>query len=296
MPSCRALVYLPDSPSRGTRIGRIDHDVTQALTGGLLQAARAAAAPTPSPDYSNTAHATPAPPGRVTDPAKNLGAGWKTSTDRAVTGAADTDGFEILTADSGQAYAWKTAAVLAEPRLPADSWMGNQCVIGHDHVAAVHAPRSFTNKPDMMQGGAFAAAVDLTTGKVTKLPFTASLASFDPSRNTATHQAAFTGFRDMNDAAHTRTRVITVNVSGKTTGTRTVMGELTSAVPVGDGTAGALGSHVFHLDHAGRVKNLADADSAPFGIRPAADGTIAFLDRKSDSTAHAKLFTGHGKP
>ncbi|MFF9405887.1 hypothetical protein ACF1B0_10180 [Streptomyces anandii] len=180
--------------------------------------------------------------------------------------------------------------------MPADSWIGNQCLMDRDHVAAVYAPRTFTNKPDLMQGGAFAAVVDLTTRKVTKLPFTASLASFDPSCNTNTHQAAFTGFRDMNDAASTRTRVITVNTAGKTTGTVAAKGEFTSAVPVQGGTVAALGNRLVHLDRSGRVNNLTDADSAPFDIRPAADGTIAFLDRKGDSTAQAKLFTGRGKP
>ncbi|MFJ8364613.1 hypothetical protein [Streptomyces sp. NPDC093984] len=63
------------------------------------------------------------------------------STDRAVTGAADTSGFKILTADSSQACVWKTAAELSEPGLPADTWIGNQCVMDRDHVAAVYAHR-----------------------------------------------------------------------------------------------------------------------------------------------------------
>ncbi|WP_202517150.1 hypothetical protein, partial [Streptomyces sp. SID685] len=115
-----------------------------------MQAVPAAAAPTSSTDHGNNAHATPPPPGRVKDPGKALGPGWRTSTDRAVTGAADTGGFKILSADSSQAYAWKTAAELSEPDLTADSWIGNQCVMDRDHVAAVYAPRTFTNKPDLM--------------------------------------------------------------------------------------------------------------------------------------------------
>ncbi|MFF7747956.1 hypothetical protein ACFZCP_01635 [Streptomyces sp. NPDC007971] len=265
-----------------------------AVTGALLQAAPASATPASRPSAHPT---TPPPsPGRVPDPGKKLGKGWQNSPDRAVTAAADADGLRILVADSSKAYAWKTVALLSEPGLPADSWIGNQCLMDRAHAAVVYAPRSFTNKPDLMQGGAFAAVVDLTTGKVKKLPFTASLAYFDPSCNTTTHQAAFTGFRDMNDPASTRTRVITVNVSGKTTGTAAAKGEITSAVPVKDGTVAALGSRLVHLGRSGTVTNLADADSAPFDIRPAADGQIAFVDRKDGSTAHAKLFTGRGRP
>ncbi|MEU4931069.1 SGNH/GDSL hydrolase family protein [Streptomyces yokosukanensis] len=264
--------------------------------GGLLQAAPATAAPSGPPPRPASGKPQSPPSGAVQDPDARLGKDWKTSQDRAVTGAADSGGFKILAADSEDAYTWRTVATLGEPGLPADSWIGNQCLMDRDHVAAVYAPRTFTNKPDLMQGGAFAAVVDLTTGKVTKLPFTASLASFDPSCNTTTHQAAFTGFRDMNDAASTRTRVITVNASGRTTGRLAARGEITGAVPVKDGTVAALGSRLVHLDRSGKVNNLADADSAPFDIRPTADGTIAFLDRKGDSTAHAKLFTGHDKP
>ncbi|MEU7059160.1 SGNH/GDSL hydrolase family protein [Streptomyces sp. NPDC046197] len=265
-----------------------------ALTGGLLQAAPAMAAP--NPKSSPGSSTPPVPPGQVQEPGKKLGKGWKDSPDRAVTAAADAEGLRILVADSSKAYAWKTAAVLSEPGMPADSWIGNQCLMDHAHAAVVYAPRTFTNKPDLMQGGAFTAIVDLTTGQVKKLPFTASLAYFDPSCNTATHKAAFTAFRDMNDPASTRTRVVTVDVFGRTTGSAAAKGEITSAVPVKDGTVAALGSRLVHLGPSGTVKNLVDADGAPFDIRPAADGKVAFLDHKGNSTAHARLFTGSGRP
>ncbi|MFE3526749.1 Tat pathway signal protein [Streptomyces sp. NPDC059161] len=264
------------------------------MTGGLLQAEPAIAAPNPSP--TATPAPPPAPASQVEDPGKKLGSDWKSSPDRAVTAAADADGLHILVADSSGAYAWKTAATLSEPGMPADSWIGNQCLMDHDHAAVVYAPRAFTNKPDLMQGGAFTAVVNLVSGQVTKLPFTASLAYFDPSCNSATHTAAFTAFRDMNDPAATRTRVVTVDTAGKTTGTAAAKGEITSAVPVKDGAVAALGSRLVHLDGSGSLKNLADADSVPFDIRPQADGKIAFVDRKDNSTATAKVFTGQGRP
>ncbi|MEV8529808.1 hypothetical protein AB0451_37870 [Streptomyces sp. NPDC052000] len=265
-----------------------------ALTGGLLQAEPAIAVPKPGPAASPAP--PPAPAGQVEDPGKKLGRDWKSSPDRAVTAAADADGLHILVADSSGAYAWKTAATLSEPGLPADSWIGNQCLMDHDHAAVVYAPRAFTNKPDLMQGGAFTAIVNLATGHVTKLPFSASLAYFDPSCNTTTHTAAFTAYRDMNDPASTRSRVVTVDTAGKTTDTAAAKGEITSAVPVKDGTVAGLGKHLVHLDRSGTVKNLADADSVPFDIRPTADGKVAFVDRSGDSTATAKLFAGASKP
>ncbi|GGU06010.1 hypothetical protein [Streptomyces coeruleorubidus] len=169
------------------------------------------------------------------DPGKRLGKSWKTSADRAVTTAADSGGFKVLVADSKDAYQWRTVATLAEPGMPADSWIGNSCVMDRDHAAVVYAPRTFTNKPDLMQCGAFTAVVDLKSGRVTKLPFTGSLAYFDPSCNPETRTAAFTAFRDH------KTRLVTVNTSGKTTTDTTVTGQVTSAVPTKDGLVAAHG-------------------------------------------------------
>ncbi|WP_051795863.1 SGNH/GDSL hydrolase family protein [Streptomyces sp. NRRL S-87] len=265
-----------------------------ALSGGLLQAVPAAAVPTSvaGPDP----RVPVAPPARVADPDRKLGKDWRTSSDRAVTAAADSDGLRILVADSGKAYAWKVAATLSEPGMPADSWIGNQCLMDHDHAAVVYAPRTFTNKPDLMQGGAFAAVVNLATGHVTKLPFTASLAYFDPSCNTTTRTAAFTSFRDMNDPHLTQTRVVTVNTSGRTLGRATARGELTSAVPVPGGVVAGRGRNLVHLAASGAVRSLAVAESTPFDIRPGADGRIAFADRKGTSTVQAKVLPGRGKP
>ncbi|MFY4721041.1 hypothetical protein [Streptomyces sp. LaBMicrA B280] len=263
-----------------------------ALTGTLIQTTTALAAP---PSKSEQSHGSPGPTGRIADPDKKLGTGWKTSKDRAVTAAADSTGLRILVADSGRAYAWKTVASLSEPGMPADSWIGNQCVIDHDHAAVVYAPRTFTNKPDLMQGGAFTAIVNLGTGQVTKLPFTASLAYFDPSCNPRTHTAAFTAFRDMNDPAATRTRVVTVNTAGKTLSEPTSKGEITSAVPVDDGAVGALGPHLIHLDRKGHVKDLLTAGGVPFDIHPVDDGKVAFVERDGSKRARARVWSKKGE-
>ncbi|WP_241678708.1 SGNH/GDSL hydrolase family protein [Streptomyces lasalocidi] len=205
-----------------------------------------------------------------------------------MTTAADIGGLKILAADSKDAYVWRTVATLAEPGLPADTWIGNACAMDRDHVAAVYAPRTFTNKPDLMQGGAFTALIDVKTEQVTKLPFTASLAYFAPSCNPQTHTAVFTAFRD------NHTRLVTVTKNGETTADDSVAGQVTSAVPVDDGVVAARGQHLIHLDLSGKERRLAGADSVPYQIRPTRDG-IAFLDH-IDDTAHARLWSERGKP
>lgn len=264
-----------------------------ALTGGLLQAVPAAAAPAlfagdvPPPATSV----------RVDSPGETLGKDWKTSKDRAVTGAADAKAFKILVADEAEAYEWKTVAALAEPGVPADSWIGNQCVMDDSHVAAVYAPRAFTNKPDLMQGGAFTAIVNTRTGEVTKLPFTATLAYFDPACNTTTHTAAFTQYRDMNDAAQVKTQVITVDTAGTAVAkTGELRGQVSSAAPVKDGVVAGLGRDLVRIDGKGKIRRLARGDSIPFDIRPMAGDRIGFVDRKDMKTAQAKVYGGRGEP
>ncbi|MFD0546244.1 hypothetical protein ACFQ1B_28580 [Streptomyces mexicanus] len=158
-----------------------------------------------------------------------LGKGWKSSADRAVTAVADSDGLHLLVADSKDGYAWRTAAVLSEPQLPADTWIGNQCVMDDHHAAVAYAPRTFTNKPDLMMGGGLTAIVNLDDGSVTKLPFTASLAYFDPTCNPVTHTAVFTALREA------RTRLVTVDTKGATVADTTAPGR--SPPPCRPGTA-----------------------------------------------------------
>ena len=256
---------------------------------GLVQAQSASAkSPTPQPARKTSDSTARSAKGAVKDPDTTLGRGWNTSADRAVTAAADSDGLHLVVGDSKNAYAWKTAAVLSEPQLPADTWIGNQCVIDDHHAAAVYAPRTFSNKPDLMMGGAFAAVVNLDDGSVTKLPFTASLAYFDPTCDPATHTAVFTALRDA------KTRLVTVNSKGATVADTTAKGEITSAVPTKDGVIAAAGNRLVHIDRKGRTTKLAATQHAPYNIHVVDDGTISYIDRTGNVNANVQTFT-HGK-
>lgn len=259
-----------------------------AAVAGLIQVQPAAATPTAPKPTPTSKPAPAAPKGAVKAPDTTLGKGWKTSADRAVTTAADSDGLHLLVADSKNAYAWKTVTVLSEPQLPADTWIGNSCVMDDHHAAVVYAPRTFTNKPDLMMGGAFTAIVNLDDGGVTKLPFTASLAYFDPTCNPATHTAAFTALRD------TETRLVTVSTKGHTVADTTAKGEITSAVPTGDGVIAAAGNRLVHVDRKGRTSELAATEHAPYGIRVTADGTVTYIDRTGDTGADVMTYA-HGR-
>jgi hypothetical protein len=222
-----------------------------ALVGGLLQGTPAIAAAKPVTSLGKSASKA------VPDPDKTLGSGWKTSSDRAVTLAADTDGVHLLVADSRKTYTWKDMAVLSEPGTQADTWIGNECVMDHAHAAVAYAPRTFTNHEDLMERGAFTAIVDLDSGHVTKLPLTASLAYFSPSCNPSLHEASFTALRG------DKSRLVTVSTAGRTVAATVVAGQITSAVPLKDGSVAGRDNDQVHISRSGKVKNLASTDGTP---------------------------------
>ncbi|MEU5163749.1 SGNH/GDSL hydrolase family protein [Streptomyces sp. NPDC020875] len=207
------------------------------------------------------------------------GASRRTSKDRAWTTTGDADGFHVMVADAENGYAWRTAATLKEPGFEADSWIGNACVTRSGKRAAVaYAPRTFTNKPELMVRGAFAAVVDLTTGKVTKLPKTVSLAYFSPGCG-AGERAVFTQLTHDKDK-QTGTRLIGVDaVRGRASAPVRVGGQVTSAVPTEQGIVAARGHGLVRIGTDGRVREIARTRTVPFQLRPDRSGGVVFAER-----------------
>jgi len=120
-------------------------------------------------------------PDRVESPDKVLSPGWRTSSERVVTTSGDDVGFHVLVADEHDAYRCRTAATLREPGLLTDQWIGQLRVTGSGRRAVVvYAPRQSINREEMMDRGAFAAAVDLGTDAVSRLRTRVTLAYYNP--------------------------------------------------------------------------------------------------------------------
>ncbi|WP_406483120.1 SGNH/GDSL hydrolase family protein [Streptomyces sp. NBC_01615] len=207
-----------------------------------------------------------------------LGKSYKSSSDRAFTTSGDGTGFHVMVADEKNGYAWKTAASLSEPGFETDTWIGNACVTGSGKYAAVaYAPRTFTNKPELMSRGAFTAIVNLDSGAVRKLPFQATLGYFSPGCGTG-DDTVFSQFTDENTSKTNETRLVTVAAAtGKTAKTK-VAGQVTSAVPVDGGIVAARGAQVVRIDGS-TVKTVARTHAVPFQLAPDADGGVTFIDR-----------------
>ncbi|WP_230396275.1 golvesin C-terminal-like domain-containing protein [Streptomyces blattellae] len=223
-----------------------------------------------------------------------LGEDYEKSTDTAFTTSGDGTGFHLLVADQENGYAWKTAATLSEPGFDADTWIGNACLTASGKRAAVaYAPRTFTNDPELMARGAFAAVVDLTTGEVTKLPFQASLAYFSPGCGDG-EQAVFTQLSYEGDAKQ-QTRLVTVDTATGRAGTPvTYPGQITSAVPTKDGIVAAYGNRLVAAGAKGELREITRTESVPFQLTVDAAGGLTYIDRtKSRSTQKAS--TGYAR-
>ncbi|MQY04531.1 hypothetical protein ACRB68_25860 [Actinomadura sp. RB68] len=220
-----------------------------------------------------------------------LGKSWNNSSDRAWTTSSDAEGFHLLVADKKSGYTWRTAASLSEPGFDADMWIGNACVTGSGKRAVVaYAPRTFTNKPELMARGAFAALVNLDTGKVTKLSRQVSLAYFSPGCGLG-EEAVFT---QLGGEKKNATRLIKVNAVTAHLGAPIALkGEVTSTIPVGDGFVAADGARLVKISKSGKRTALARTGRIPFLLKADAQGGVTYMDRPAP-TARTATAPGAG--
>ncbi|WNI22736.1 GDSL-type esterase/lipase family protein [Streptomyces sp. ITFR-16] len=265
-----------------------------AVLSGLIQAVAAADSPRASSaiDVPQTSAPKPAAPSAVPggQRAQVLGKQWRQAADRAWTTSSDAQGFHILVAEKSSGYAWKTAASLSEPGFEADAWIGNACVTASgDRAVVVYAPRTFTNKPELMTRGAFTAVVDLNTGGVTKLSVHSSLAYFSPGCG-RDERAVVSQFTD-DSSSENATRLVAIDAEAKKAQASLKLdGQVTSAVPYQGGIAAADGYSVVKIDSKGKRTRLADTTGIAFQLRTDHDGGLVFLDRRSQGKAAVRRF------
>ncbi|USX50164.1 hypothetical protein [Lentzea sp. HUAS12] len=248
---------------------------TAALT--LLSATTAVAAPDPAPNVE-AERPKPTDPSSVTPQrrAEVLGGDWQRSDDRMWTTTGDQTGFHVMVASAKSGYAWKTVATLNHPAVEADLWIGNACATGSgDRIVVVYAPRTYTNKEDLMARGAFTATVDLNTGAVKKLPVRTTLAYYNPGcgldetavlTQDATEDKGKTGLIKL-DAA---TGVLSKRVE--------VLGQVTSAVPARDGVIASSGSSLERIADDGKRTRLASTTGVAFELKPDAANGVVYLE------------------
>lgn len=218
--------------------------------------------------------------------AEILGSDWKGLADRAFVTSGDATGFHILVADSSYGYAWRTVASLSEPGIDSDQWIGNMCVTGSGQRAVVaYAPRHFANRDYLADRGAFVAIVDLTSGAVTKLSMTTSLAYFNPGCGTGETAVLTQGGGDTLQ----KTRLHTIDsATGKAGAPIVVEGQLTSALPTDHGIVAAAYNAVVAVEPDGATSVLTETAGVPYRLALDRDGGIVFLQSSDNKHAQAR--------
>ncbi|MFD9371028.1 hypothetical protein ACFWA6_25465 [Streptomyces sp. NPDC060020] len=242
-------------------------------------------------DPSSSAAAVPPPskPSALSADKRDavLGKEWRKSSDRAFTTSGDATGLHLLVADQKTGYGWRTAASLSEPGFDTDMWIGNACLTGSGQKAVVaYAPRTFTNKPELMARGAFTAVVDLGSGTVTKLKQQASLAYFSPGCGTGETAVLTQSGGETKNA----TRLLKVDAQSASVGPAIeLQGQVTSAIPVGEDIVAADASRLVRIDAAGQRDPIANTVQIPFGLAADADGGVVYMDRPDTGAAGTEV-------
>ena len=228
--------------------------------------------------------AAPAKPTAAQPRPEAFGPNAAKSQDLAIDGWGDTAGYHLEVGRESAGFAWHEVAVVEPAGMDAPSWTGYQCLSGDGKYAAVAVlPTPVVNQQAARDHGAFAYSVELATGKVMPIAAGVGLKYYSPGCGAA-DTAVFTLLVGDNDE---NTELLTADLAtGKVAASSTTPGQVTSAVPTGDGVVGVLGGTLVGIDAKGAATRVATLGETAYDLRPAADGGVTFLTTgKSSPTA-----------
>jgi len=232
---------------------------------------------------------------KIEPPAQRVVRGVRVAAgDEIVTGRGDPDGWHLYAASSGGGWRWHPLATLQPGGAGDERWIGQQCLTGDGRfVVAVVAPWHAQNDEAGRDRGAFAYVVDAHSGVVRPLLAGVSLAYFDPGCGVG-GRVALTSFLGSDEQATQVT--VADTATGKVMWRRHFGGELTSAVPAGDGRQvfAARGGAIERFGRAGAPAIVGQVDGQAFDLRPNNLGGVDLLAaRPGGSTAAVWRLAGH---
>jgi hypothetical protein len=209
-----------------------------------------------------------------------LGDGWRTSSDTAVTGVGDIDGFHLYVARESQAFTWSPLATLRSEGSELGAWTGEVCVTGSGRYAvAVYAPVIATNRPAIMMAGAFASVVDLATGAARHVVTGVQLAYFNPACGPSDRVLLTRAL----GADGEKTDLLAVNAAtAKVESTRRIDAQFTTPAPAPDGDYGIAGGKLVKVGASGTLNTVATPAGQVFAVAAAPVGAVDLVSVKGD--------------
>ncbi|MER5642650.1 hypothetical protein ABT095_37655 [Kitasatospora sp. NPDC002227] len=156
----------------------------------------------------------------------------------------------------------------------------------------VYAPRQFANRNEFFDRGAFVAVVDLQSGVVNKLPFTASLAYYNPGCG-ADERVALTSLGTAADGKSVSTVRVLDAATGRVVQQYEASGQLTSAVPFGGGVAAVRGAELVAVNDKGQERSLSREAGTPFRLQPDTAGGLAYQVPVGKQVQVRRMAAGH---
>ncbi|NEM91391.1 RHS repeat-associated core domain-containing protein [Galbitalea soli] len=277
--------------ARYRRQGRLGRWTFGILTTGLSATLLVAGVFSSGPARAATPATAAAVPTSTAKLADVKGAAAK-STDIAIDGIGESDGYHLRVARESSAYAWSDIAVIKPANLDESTWYGYQCLTDDGKYAAVSVlPADGEDIESQRTAGAYAYEVDIASGKVTALASGVGSFYFSPScgaGDTATFTASI-------GADQQTTELSTYSLAtGMQTKHSIVAGQITSAVVTGQMLVGARGNALVRIANGGTAKapiaatTLTSAmNGAPYSLVPAADGGLDFLSHAASNDSAA---------
>ncbi len=201
-----------------------------------------------------------------------LGDGWETSDDVAWTLAGEPDGLRVLVADIADGYRWRSLAKLSMGSFDTDRWIGNACLTGDaKYLGVVFAPRGFANDDGLLERGAFAAVVNVSSGEVAHVDGGFTLAYFNPGCGSDDH-VVFSSYAD------DQTRLVNYDADNHAQSPVVVDQRIYSAIPADGMILGTDGSAIVTVGaDNNEVNRIADTTGVASNVTTTADGSLGFL-------------------
>lgn len=273
--------------------------VSGALAAQPADAAPSTPAATPSATSDGSTLASPAGPAQpaaalpADQRAPLLGANWQKSSDRLWNLVPGIDGLSVLSAPVSAGAPWTTVASLSVATVQSRQWVGQGCVLQGSHIAAVaFGPVEYISTASEFERGAFAATVDLVTGKVNYVENVRPSFSYFSPKCGSDGTAEFTSF----GSSESSTSVVSVTATGKATELlHAAIGEITDLTTAGNRLVGAQGANLVAYPFGTKAKPqvLAHAATQIFNVQAGANGAIAYATNDAKTTSVHLLKGGH---
>jgi hypothetical protein len=254
----------------------------------------AAGAPAGAQLPDTSAIATPAGPAQPSaalpdnQRAQLLGVGWQSSTDRLWNLMPGADGLSVLAAPVSQGAPWSTVASLSVAGVQSRQWIGQACVLRGSHVAAVaFGPVEYISTAAEFERGAFAATVDLNTGKVNYVPNLRPTFSYFSPKCGSDGTAEFTSF----GTSESTTSVSAVTAAGQAHELlHQAPGEFTQLTRAGNRLVGAQGANL--VSFTGSKPAVLATGTGQLGDVEAGPGGSVIYQTDSGSATSIRSLTG----